>query len=312
VSKRTNIVLISVAGSILAFAEPPHMRMTGRLEGLRDDPGLLYVELHNVGDRMLVDRSPVAVDGSFAFNAPGGTYDVRVVTALHDDLIAEEYVQVNPMSGPLVIRMPKEREKPRPVSGVVSVKDLQSQVPKKAWQAFVKAQQYAEASKPGPAIDQLERAISLAPGFRDAHSNLGVQLLKAGHTEDALREFREALRIGPPNATLYTNLGSALVTARRIEEGESAARAALSLDASDPKARYLLGHILAVEGKPKESLENLRAASGQVPAARIVAAQVLLNSEDKSGAAAELRAYLQSGDRGHQSMARDLLRRLHQ
>jgi len=299
-------------GCLAADGQGLHLRMSGKIEGVSGDPGALYVELRDAMGHTVVERSPVASDGSFGIDAPNGFYDVRVVTGIHDEVIAEDYVQINGMNGPLVLRLP-QRETPRPVSGVVSVKDLQAQVPKKAWQAFLKAQQYSEAAKTGPAIVQLQRAIALDPGWRDAHTNLGAQLLRAGRAEESLVEFREALRIGPPSAKLYTNLGTALATMHRMEEAESTVRTALNLDGSDAKTQYLLGDILALQpGKEKEALVRLRAASAQVPAARIVAAQLLLYSGEKADATAELRAYLDSGDRGHRQAAEELLRRMGQ
>src|SRR5260370_26613797 len=115
--------------------------------------------------------------------------------------------------------------------------------------------------------------MGLEPGWRDAHSNLGVQFLKSGRAQDALGEFQLALRIGPASAMLYTNLATALATIHQMDAAESAVRTALKLDGSDAKAEYLLGHMLAIQpGREKEALERLRAASAQVPAARIVAA----------------------------------------
>jgi tetratricopeptide (TPR) repeat protein len=299
-----------VFGALAAYGQGLHLRMSGRIEGIKGDLSMLYVELRDAAGHALVERSQVGVDGTFGFDVPSGSYDVRVVTGVHEEVIAQDYVQINALGGQLVLRVPQDA-KPKPVSGVVSVKELQAPVPKKAWQAFVKAQQYAEADQAGLAIEQYQRAIALDPAWRDAHSNLGAQLMRAGRTEDALGEFREALRIGPASAMLYTNLATALATERRTEEAESAVRTALGLDGSDAKARYLLGHVLVMQpGREKEALAELRAASAQVPAARIVAANVLLRTGEKADARAELHAYLDSGDRGHRQVAEELLQRM--
>ena len=309
-SKRNWIFLTLTLGCIPAFGQAGKSHLAGRIELAGADSGNLYVELRDPMGHSVVGRSPVGNDGSFTFEAPTGYYDVRVLSAVHDDLITEEYVQVNPMAGPVVLRLP-QREKSQPVSGTVSVQELQKRVPKKAWQAFLKAQQYSQASQTDQAIAALRRAIKVYPGWRDAHSNLGVQLLRAGRTDDAVAELREAIRLGPPTALLYTNLGAALATSQHLEEGESAVHLALKLDPADGKAQYLLGHLLAVQpGREKEALENLRKSDAAVPAAKIIEAQVLLRTGDRAGAAAQLRAYLQTPDPGHRKTAEELLRQI--
>ena len=274
--KRIGIACVIVFGCLAAWGQGFGMRMSGRLEGLKGDPGVLYVELIDAMGHVVVERASVAVDGSFGFDAPSGSYNVRVVTGARDEVIAEDYVQINPANGPLVLRMPQPRARERPVSGVVSVKDLQRQVPKKAWQAFLKAQQYSQSARPVEAMEQLRKAVEVDPDFRDAHSNLGVQLLKSGRPNEALGQFQVALRIGPASAMLYTNLAAALAAMQQLDAAESAVRIALKMDASNAKAQYLLGHMLAVQpGREKEALNWLMAAAPQIPVAKVVAANVL-------------------------------------
>jgi tetratricopeptide (TPR) repeat protein len=307
VSKRVRIALfLTFAGAVLC-AQELRTRLNGKIEPARDSQAL-DVELRDTMGHGVIKRIPVSGDGTFSFDVPTGSYDVRLVTAIHNDMITEEYVQLTPVAGTLVLRIP-QRETPQPVSGTISVKELQARVPKKAFTAFVKAQRYSEMAKPSEAIEELQKAIAVYPGWRDAHANLGVQLLKTGRTDEALTEFREAIRIGPPNAMLYTNLGAGLATARHLAEGESAVRQALRLDPTDQKAEYLLGHLLAAQpGREKEALENLRRSDGTVAAAKVIEAQVLLRTGDPAGAAGLLHDYLKSPDAGYRKQAEELLR----
>jgi tetratricopeptide (TPR) repeat protein len=203
--------------------------------------------------------------------------------------------------------VPKER----PISGVVSVRQLQSRVPKKAFEAFVKAQQYTESAKPVEAMQQLRKAIALDPNWRDAHLNLGTALVRAGRYEEALAELEQCIRIGPPSAMVYTNYAAALATLLRAAEAEKAVREAIRIDTSFRRAHYLLGHILAMQtGRDTEALERLRTGAVEVPSGHIIAAQVLLRHGDRAGATAELQAYLQSGERAHRADAEKFLAQL--
>jgi tetratricopeptide (TPR) repeat protein len=307
-NKFKRIVTACMFWPALGFCQAPRVSLAGRIEPVEGSNSNFYVEVRDLGNHMTQQRESVATDGSFQFrDLACGSYEIRVVTALNSETLVQELIDVNPMGGQVVLHMPRT-ETTRPVSGVVSVRDLQSRVPKKAFRAFVKAQHYAETNKPDEAIGQLRQAIALDPNWRDAHVNLGAELMKVGHYEEGLEELQEAIRIGPPTAMMYTDYAAVLATVRRPADGEKAVREALRLDASFRRAHYLLGHMLAMQsGRENEALDHLRAGATEVPAAHIVASQVLLRSGDQARAVAELREYLKSGDRVHRAQVQEWL-----
>src|SRR5437016_5367695 len=80
--------------------------VTGRVEGM-DGMANLYVELRELGNGTAVERETVAVDGTFHFrDLPSGSYEVKVVSALHNDTVLQDFVEVHPLSGQLVLRLP--------------------------------------------------------------------------------------------------------------------------------------------------------------------------------------------------------------
>lgn len=284
--------------------------LAGRVEP-QDSGSNLYVEVRDTANYMIMQRESVSTDGTFHFrDVPSGSYEIRVVTAIHNETILQDFIEVNPLGAQIVLHLP-DTEKARPISGVVSVRDLQSRVPKKAFQAFVKAQHYAETAKPAEAIGELRRAISIQPEWRDAHVNLGAELMKTGRYQEAVAELQEAIRIGPVTAMIYTNYAAALATVQRAADGEKAVREALRLDRTFSKAHYLLGHMLAMQsGREQEALEQLRAGAANVPFGHVVAAQVLLRKGDRPAAASELREYLKSGDAAHRAEVQQSLSQL--
>ncbi len=128
----------------------------------------------------------------------------------------------------------------KPISGIVSLRELQHPVSKKALRAAYDAQQLANADKIPQAIAKLEKAIRIAPAYRDAHCNLGVLYARVGRTADARAEFQKALDIGPPAAAIYADLALASVASGEFVEAEAFARKALALDPSDSAAQMLL------------------------------------------------------------------------
>jgi tetratricopeptide (TPR) repeat protein len=120
-----------------------------------------------------------------------------------------------------------ERE---PISGVVSLRELQHPVSKKALRAAYEAQQFSRANNIPKAIAKLEKAIHVDPSYRDAHCNLGVLYARAGRITDARAEFQKALDIGPPAAPIYADLALAAAAAGEYGQAEAFARKALELD----------------------------------------------------------------------------------
>ena len=122
-----------------------------------------------------------------------------------------------------------------PNSGVVSLRELQHPVPKKAVRAAFQAQQLSTAHKSTQAIAKLEEAIRIDPSYRDAHCNLGVEYARAGRLADARAEFQKALDIGPPAAPIYADLALASVAAHEFDQALAFAQKALELDPKNPK-----------------------------------------------------------------------------
>jgi tetratricopeptide (TPR) repeat protein len=257
------LVIAAMFWTALGFCQGSRGFLAGTVEPVDGSGSNLYVEVRDVANRTTMEREELGIDGSFRFrDLPCGSYEIRVIAAVHNDTLVQEFIEVNPLGGQIVLHMPR-MERARPVSGLVSVRELQTRVPKKAFQAFVKAQHCAESDKPAEAIEQLRPAIETDPNWRDAHVNLGAELMKSGRYEEGLAELQDAIRIGPATAMMYTNYAAALASLNRGAEGEKAVREALRLDGSFWRAHYLLGHILSM------------------PSGHIVAAQVLLRNGDR-------------------------------
>jgi tetratricopeptide (TPR) repeat protein len=129
---------------------------------------------------------------------------------------------------------------PKPVTGVVSLHDLQHPIAKKALQAAYEAQQFSKAHQTDKAIAKLEKAIRIDPQYRDGHCNLGVQYARVGRMQDARAEFQKALDIGPPAAVIYADLALAASVSGQLEDAERFAKKALELDPNNPGAQRVI------------------------------------------------------------------------
>ena len=85
----------------------------------------------------IVEREPVS-HGQFELDhVPVGSFSVRLVTAPGEAPLLEEYHQFEPGGAPLVLELP-ERAGNKPISGLVSLRDLQHPIPRKPFAKLTK------------------------------------------------------------------------------------------------------------------------------------------------------------------------------
>jgi tetratricopeptide (TPR) repeat protein len=125
----------------------------------------------------------------------------------------------------------------KPISGIVSLRDLQHPVSKKATKEAYDGQRFARVGKLSKAIAKFEMAIRIDPAYRDAHLDLGVQYARLGRTADARAEFQKALDIGPPAALVYADLALTSLALRHNLEAKTFAQKALDLDPANRAAQ---------------------------------------------------------------------------
>jgi tetratricopeptide (TPR) repeat protein len=80
------------------------------------------------------------------------------------------------------------------------------------------------------AILRYEAALRLAPGFAEAHNNLGVALLSSGRLPEAQQRFTAALQAKPDYADARANLGAVLLRNGQVAEAREQFQLALRLN----------------------------------------------------------------------------------
>ena len=153
------------------------------------------------------------------------------------------------------------------------------------------------------AIVLLRGILSGAPGFAEAHYNLGLYLWQrsrrrggapdAGDLDAALAEAAAAVRLAPARADFHAALGQMLADKQDLTGAVGALRQARTLDAANYEHAYNLGLALRMNGNLDQAETELRAALRGHPGhglARRALGLVLRQRDDLQGAAAELRA----------------------
>jgi Flp pilus assembly protein TadD len=151
----------------------------------------------------------------------------------------DQQIQRGRFNRPLTVELP-EKPQAKPISGIVSLRELQHPPSKRALRLFQEALRYSQTHDTVKAIGKLEEAIRIAPAFGEAQQKLGVQYARSGRTREAMKQFETALEIGPPDAKAYSNLGWCYVRLGQFHQAQDLARKALSLDQNNGPARTLL------------------------------------------------------------------------
>jgi tetratricopeptide (TPR) repeat protein len=245
----TNI-LIAIALFTVALRAQSPFALTGEVRSQSIGPlSGIEVQLYDVQNHNLVERTFTSSDGSFRFHqVSSGSYAIHIVSTPGAEPILEEYRQIDPATSPLILRLP-EPAGSGPVSGTVSLRELQHPISKRALRAAVEAQQFSQARNFARAIAKLEEAVQIAPEYREAHINLGAGYAHTGRTAEALAQFQRALDIGPPDAIIYSNLAWAHLVLHHPAEAANFALKAVAMDPSNTKAQFLLSQALLERDK---------------------------------------------------------------
>lgn len=157
----------------------------------------------------------------------------------------------------------------------ISVAELRHKVPGKAMSAFMRGVKFAAAGDFLPAAKDFERAVRIDPEYSTAHGNLGVMYINLALPDQAAGEFRRASQLDPTVSTHHANLALALILLHLPGEAEQEAQTAVNLDHSNPRARYLLGFLLARRPETRgKAAEHLMYAARQMPDAHLILAEI--------------------------------------
>jgi tetratricopeptide (TPR) repeat protein len=151
-----------------------------------------------------------------------------------------------------------EKKAPNNAGGpIVDLKQLRAKVPGKAVDEYEKALKESSKGNRDKAVEDLQRAIKLAPDFYEAQHTLGVQFLALQKYDEAEGALLRASDLSPKAAEPRINLGTLY-----YQRGES------QIDAGHPeeaaatfkKAADLLGESVRLNPRSSEAYSYLGAA----------------------------------------------------
>jgi tetratricopeptide (TPR) repeat protein len=275
--------IIAALSGVLCAAGPVRSQMSsgpeaavvkGEIEASQSIVQGYTIQLYNLDRHTTLTTSDVRPGGEFEFRqTPYGSYWVTVTNA-RGDSVYQGSVTVGGVSEPFIIRLPKE-EITRPVSGTVSVQQLQHPPARKAFDAMRSAQKFSEAGEFAKAAEWLQKAIAISPDYADAWVNLAAQHLRLRAYRQSVDESRHAMELAGPSATALDNLAFGLAWLGQNAEAMESAEQAVKLKPGDAHTHYLLGVVLLMtHGSTAEAVRHLQLAAPVIPGAQAALAQV--------------------------------------
>ncbi|HEY3936606.1 MAG TPA: tetratricopeptide repeat protein [Bryobacteraceae bacterium] len=273
--------------------DPPKITLHGHISSEGEISAEYTIALYSLSGRAASEQTQADPTGEFAVSeVSAGDYRL-VVTNRAGAVVEQEFVHVGSGS-PIDVRVPKQMQ-PEAPAGTVTVAQLSHKAPRKAQQELKAAYRARSRGDQEGSLTQLRKAVALDPQFAQAHSDLAAQYIVLKHYDLALAQADEAVKLDSASAVAQLNRSICLVRMNRLEEAEAAARLAKRLDPTSLRSEYALGLILAQQKKfTPEAADNLLQAAEEFPAARLAAAQVLVQAGRASEAKEQLRRYLKN------------------
>jgi tetratricopeptide (TPR) repeat protein len=145
-------------------------------------------------------------------------------------------------------------------SATVSASDLK--VPKKASQEFDKATKLIAKHEWQAAIEQLNKAVALYPGYAEAYNNLGVMYARVGDSKKEQEALQKAVAADDHFAPALVNLARLEMKEYNFGAAEAHLNQATAVDPTDARALVLLAQAQLLD----RHYEGAIASAGKVHA----------------------------------------------
>jgi|GEM_PF-887825 len=119
---------------------------------------------------------------------------------------------------------------------------------------------YEKIGRYREAVEELNEALRLNPGYVEVHNNLAVTYDKIGKHDEALWHLKEALSLNPAYAEAHGNLGNLYAKLERYEEALEELKETVKLKPSHAPAHNSFGHVYALQNKNQEAISEFKEA----------------------------------------------------
>lgn len=148
---------------------------------------------------------------------------------------------------------------------VVTADMLKRKIPKEALREFEKSLEQKQRKQPVKEIGHLQKAVTLAPDFFEAHHALGQALAKAQRGPEAIKALEKAIELNKASVPARALLGRLLVESNEFDKGADVLDEAIRLGNAPAESYFFLGLALYKLGELEDAEFNLQNAINMAP-----------------------------------------------
>ncbi|MBV9608131.1 MAG: tetratricopeptide repeat protein [Acidobacteria bacterium] len=245
--------------------------------------------------------------GSFELsNLAFGTYEVVATSGLSE---AREIVRVRSAQTTVSLHLDGQssnaQASDRSGRNTVSVNDFK--IPKKARDAFRKAEQALQSSKVDEAMTHIAKALEAYPRYAAAMTMRGILKLDKDAAQDAVNDLEQAIQYDPGYPTAYLALAATYNRLSRFDDSIRTVDRGIALSPNSWQGYFELGKAYVGKGDYTTAVKHLNKAEDMAPKdfalVHLVKAHAMLALQDYSTAMLELESYLTKHPQGPDSEA---------
>jgi tetratricopeptide (TPR) repeat protein len=203
------------------------------------------------------------------FRIPAGAYQVTVDGPNVQDTSTDVQVAASDQSDiqdvEVRIRPAGEFNQVGGLPGNAFISAVDLAIPASAAKEFGKASRFIEKQDWGKAIEKLQKAVAIDPGFAAAYNNLGVAYSRAGDTARGREALQKAIGINDHLASAYVNLSRISIAANNFAEAETLLGKASSIAPTDATTMVLLAYVQARQEHLDQTIATCRQAHATIP-----------------------------------------------
>jgi tetratricopeptide (TPR) repeat protein len=240
--------------------------------------------------------------GGFEFdNIPYGTYEITATAGVDE---SREQVRLVSPRAEVSLRMTAPAEGADAGNAdSVSVNDLK--VPKKAREAYHKAEAALRGLKLDEALSHAGKALEAYPRYAAAMALRGIIKLDQNATDQAVTDLEQAIQFDPAFATGYLALGAAYNRLSRFDDSIRTVDRGIALAPMAWQGYFELGKAYVGKGDFPAAIKQLNKAEDMAPKnfalVHLVKAHAMLGLKDYAAAMLELQSYLTQRPQGPDS-----------
>jgi len=225
----------------------------------------------------------------------GGTYVLLVDVQGYQRVATTVDLSFMPEKGVVLRLKSLSGEKKTAGTGSVSAHELSMPARARDLMSVGKKKLYTDKNAQG-ALEDFQSAIATAPGYYEAHYQVGMAYISLGKRDDAETSFRKSIELSSDKyCEADVGLGTLMLDRLDFAQGEKTVRRGVELNPDYWLGQYELGRALLNQDKIAEALKSADQAKSLAPSAAVVyrlLSNIHLRQKDYPALLADIDTYI--------------------